>query len=61
MCPCRAVFQGLEGLRDLAAVASGDMDVVGLKNAAEVGFVRRAAAQALDRRGLVAEGFKEGI
>ena len=42
-------------------VACGDVDVVGLKNAAKVGLVRRARAQPLDRRLLVAEGFKEGI
>ena len=38
----------------------GDVDVVGLQDAAEVGLVRRARAQPLDRRLLVAEGFKEG-
>ena len=37
------------------------MNVVGLKNAAEIGLVRRAGAKALDGRLLVAEGFKEGI
>ena len=37
------------------------MDVVGLKNAAEVGLVRRTRAQPLDRRLLVAEGFEEGV
>ena len=40
--------------------ADGDVDVVGLKDAAEVGLVRCACAQALDRRLLVAEGFQEG-
>ena len=40
--------------------ADGDVDVVGLKDAAEVGLVRRARAQPLDRRLLVAEGFQEG-
>jgi predicted XRE-type DNA-binding protein len=37
------------------------VDVAGLENAAEVGLVRRPGAQALDRRLLVAEGFKEGV
>ena len=40
--------------------ADGDVDVVGLKNAAKVGLVRCARAQPLDRRLLVAEGLKEG-
>ena len=40
--------------------ADGDMDVVGLEDAAQVGLVRRARAQPLERRLLVAEGFKEG-
>ena len=37
------------------------MNVVGLKNAAKVGLVRGTGTQPLDRRLLVAEGFKEGI
>ena len=36
------------------------MDVVGLKDAAEVGLVRLALAQALERRFLVPEGLQEG-
>ena len=40
--------------------ADGDMDVVGLEDAAQVGLVRLALAQPLDRRLLVAEGFEEG-
>ena len=57
----RALLQGRERLRDLPCVAGQDVDVVGLENAAEVGLVRRAGAQPLDGRFLVAEGFKEGI
>ena len=37
------------------------MNVVGLQDAADIGLVRRARAQALDRRLLVAEGHEEGI
>ena len=48
-----AVLQRLERLRDLPGVAGQDVDVVGLENAAEVGLVRRARAQALDRRSLL--------
>ncbi len=36
------------------------MDVVGLKDAAQVGLVRLALAQALEGRFLVAEGLQEG-
>src|SRR3954447_19838578 len=36
------------------------MDVVGLKDAAQAGFVRLALAQALEGRFLVAEGLQEG-
>ena len=56
-----AVLERLERLRDLPCLAGQDVDVVGLENAAEVGLVRRPGAKALDRRRLVAEGFKEGI
>ena len=42
-------------------VAGGDVDVVGLENAAKVRLVRGPRAQPLDRRLLVAEGFEEGI
>lgn len=41
------------------AIAGGDVDVIGLQHAAEVGFVRHARAQALQRGFLVAEGFEE--
>jgi hypothetical protein len=37
------------------------VDVAGLENAAQVGLVRRPGAQALDGRGLVAEGFQEDV
>ncbi len=56
----RAGLQRGKRLRDLARRADGDVDVVGLKDAAQVGLVRCARAQPLDRRLLVAEGFKEG-
>ncbi len=52
-------FSAASVLRDLAGRCDGDVDVVGLKDAAEVGLVRLALAQALDRRLLVAEGFEE--
>jgi hypothetical protein len=50
---------GLErgkALRDLARSGDRYMDIVGLEDAAHVGFVRLALAQALDCRLLVAEG-----
>ena len=56
-----ALLQRRQRLRDLSRVACGDVNVVGLKNAAKVGLVRRAGAQPLDRRLLVAESFEEGI
>jgi hypothetical protein len=37
------------------------MDIAGLQDAAKIGFIRCARTQPLDRRFLVAEGFKEGI
>lgn len=37
------------------------MDIVGLENTAQIGLVRCPDTQALDGRGLVPEGFKEGI
>ena len=37
------------------------MNIVGLKDAANIGLVRCAAAQPLDGGGLVAEGFEELI
>src|SRR6476620_11199234 len=49
-----------ERLRDLAGAYDGDMDVVGLKNSANVGLVRLSFAKALEGRLLVAEGLEEG-
>ena len=54
-------FSALSAFGTCPASQVSDVDVVGLENAAKVGLVRRARAQALDRRLLVAEGFKEGI
>jgi hypothetical protein len=56
----RTGLQRGEGLRDLARRANGDMDVVGLKDATQVGPVRLALAQPLERRFLVPEGLQEG-
>ncbi len=56
-----AVAKGGQGCRDVARFAGFQVDVVGLQDAAEVGLVRRAGAQALDRRVLVSEGHEEGI
>ena len=56
-----AVLERLERLRDLPGSAGQDVDVVGLEDAAEVGLVRRPGAKALDRRLLVAKGFKEDV
>ena len=42
------------------AACDGDVDVVGLQDAAQVGLVGRAGAQPLDRGFLVAEGLQEG-
>src|SRR3546814_13191969 len=44
---------------DLARRAGDDVDVIGLKDAAHVRFVRHAASQALDGGFLVAEGLQE--
>nr|WP_207231897.1 hypothetical protein [Edaphobacter modestus] len=46
-----------ESLRDAPLVASRDVDIAGLENAAEVGLVGSPSAQPLDRRLLVAKGF----
>lgn len=61
--PCgRGAFpKRREGLRNLTFRAYLDMDIVSLKNPANVGLVRRARAQPLDRRLLVAKSLKEGI
>ena len=45
---------------DLARSGDGDVDIVRLQDAAEVGLVRLALAQALERRLLVPEGLQEG-
>jgi hypothetical protein len=47
-------------LRDLAECGDGNMDVVGLKDAAYVGLVRLALAQTLEGGLFVAEGLEEG-
>lgn len=53
-------LQGGEGFRDLAGGGDGNMDVVRLKDAAQVGLVRLAFAQAPEGRFLVPEGLQEG-
>ncbi|MFT6944923.1 MAG: hypothetical protein ACJAUW_001501 [Yoonia sp.] len=50
----------IQGVWHLTHIAGLEVDVVDLKNAADVGFVGRISAEFLDRGGLVAEGFKEG-
>ena len=57
----RVVAQGGEGCRDFARDAGRKVDVIGLQDAADVGLVRCAGAQALDCRLLVSEGHEEGI
>ncbi len=54
-------FSAASVLRHLAGGGDRDMDVVGLKDAAEVGLVRLALAQALEGGFLVAEGLQEEI
>lgn len=56
----RAGFQRGQRLRNLARRRDGDMDVVRLQNPAQVGLVRRARPQPLDRRFLVPECLQEG-
>ncbi len=56
----RAGLQRRQRFRDLAGGGDGDMDVVGLKDAAEVRPVRFALAEAFERRLFVAERFEEG-
>lgn len=48
-----------DGFRDLARIADLEVDVIVLKNAADIGFVGRAAALSPDRGRLVAESFEE--
>jgi hypothetical protein len=55
----RAGAEGGKGGRDLARVAGGDVDVVGLEDTAQVGLVRNARAQALQCGFLVPEGLEE--
>jgi len=56
-----AVAKGCQGRCDIARRAGREVDVVGLQDAADIGLVRCAGAQPLDRRVLVAEGHEEGI
>jgi len=53
-------LQRCEGARDLAGGCDGDVDVVGLKDTAEVGLVGLALAEPLEGRFLVPEGLQEG-
>ena len=55
----RASLERRKGLRDRAVFSDLEVDVVGLKNPANIQFVGRAGPQALDRRGLVAERLQE--
>ena len=57
----RALPQRPQRVRDLVRVACRYVNVIGLKNTAEVGLVRGARAEPLDRRVLVAERFEESI
>lgn len=57
----RAGLEGRKGLSHLPFGAGLEVDVVGLKYAIEVRFVRRTYAQALDGRVLVAEREQERI
>ena len=57
----RAGLESGQRLRHPPSVAGQNVDVAGLENTAEVGFVRRPRTQALDCRRLVAKGFKEGV
>lgn len=54
-----ATLQGRKGICNCAIFSDLEVDVVGLKNAANIRFVGRAGSQALDRRGLVAESLQE--
>ncbi len=57
----RAVPQRGKGLRHLSARRDRDMDIAGLQNAAQIGFVGRTAAQFLQGGCLVSECLQEGI
>ena len=61
LCRRGAVFESLERFCYIAGAARQDVDIVGLEDSAKVGLVRRACAQALNRRLLVAESFKKGV
>jgi hypothetical protein len=50
-----------ECLRDLSHAACGDVNVVGLEDTAEIGFVRCTCAQSLDRRLFVAEASRKAL
>src|ERR1035437_3287057 len=57
-CKETAAFNCGDGHR--AGWTDRDVDVVSLKDAAQVGFVRRARPQPLDCGRLVSEGFRKG-
>ena len=54
-------FSAASVLADLARRSNRDVDVVGLQNAAQVGFVRGAGPEPLDRRLLVPERPQERV
>ena len=56
-----AVAKGGQGRRDIARRAGRKVNVVGLKDTAEVGFVGCAGAQSFDSSVLVSEGREKGI
>lgn len=58
---CGALPQRRQRYRDVSAGACGEVNVVGLKNTADIGFVGGPSPEPLDRRLLVAESFEEGI
>lgn len=57
----RAHAKRRERFGDSPRLCDEDMDMVPLKDAAEIGAVRRARAETLDGRGLIAKGLKEGV
>jgi hypothetical protein len=56
----RAVLERCQGFRHFACLGDCDVDIAGLQDAAEIGFVRCARAQALEGGFLVAKGLQEG-
>lgn len=59
---CRgAFFERDKRICYRARFAHLDVDIAGLKDAAQIGFVRSAGAQPLDRRRLIPERLQEGI